>query len=299
MRHLDCHDAAQALAHVLPVEVAVAVPDELVLARQQVHRARQRKLHAVEVGASVNRANAVGVSQQGLRVGVRAPLHGHLHQHSIHLPCHRDGLRMKLGVLLVQVLDVLYQPTFVMEHLRLGRVCCLVCSGKLQADGGLGVQEGKLPQTRHVHVGVHHRLGEYLGVGKEAHAGAVGNSRGGGGLAELGDGDAAREPLLKGLAVSVHRHLQGLRQCVHHRDAHSVQAPRHPVPRVVAAELAAGVQHRQHSLQRGLAGAAVRVCGDAAAVVLHHNPPIALKFHLDCGSVSCLNLVNCVVHHLI
>ena len=66
------------------------------------------------------------------------------------------------------------------------------------------------------------------------------------------------------LAVAPDLEVQGFRQCVHDRDANTVESARYFVAVVV--ELAAGVQHREHDFGRR-STALVHVHRNAAAVI--------------------------------
>ena len=86
-----------------------------------------------------------------------------------------------------------------------------------------------------------------------------------------------------------HGHVQLLAERVHDAHAHAVQAARHAVAAAVAAELAAGVQHRQHRLQRALARRRVRRRRDAAAVVRDGDPPgCQIKLHLSLAAAAAM-----------
>ena len=129
----------------------------------------------------------------------------------------------------------------------------------------------------------------------EAHDGA--------GVVRLADdghalGDlAAGELHLIDLPVFVHAHFQPVGEGVHHAGAHAVQAAGDLVS--AAAELAAGVQHGVHDLQRGLARLALDVHGDAAAVVRHADHVPRLDGDLDVVAVAGEGLVDGVIDDLV
>ena len=85
-------------------------------------------------------------------------------------------------------------------------------------------------------------------------------------LDQLGLRDAARVLLRERVAVAADLHEQALGQRVDDRDADAVQAAGDLVAAAVA-ELAAGVQHGEHDLDRGPALLLHHVDGDPAAVV--------------------------------
>ena len=113
---------------------------------------------------------------------------------------------------------------------------------------------------------------------------------------QIAGGRAALVRLLVDLLVAPDLQLERLRERVHHRDAHAVQAARHFVAVVV--ELAAGVQHRHHDLGRRLA-ALVHVDGDAAAVVHHRDPVVGVDRDVDLVAVAGERLVDGVVDDLV
>ena len=85
---------------------------------------------------------------------------------------------------------------------------------------------------------------------------------------------------------------------VDHRDAHAVQAARDLV--ALAAELPAGVQHREHDLGRRLVGIlGVGVDRDPAAVVDHPAAAVGQQGDVDGGRVPGQRLVDRVVHDLV
>lgn len=64
-----------------------------------------------------------------------------------------------------------------------------------------------------------------------------------------------------------------------------MQSPRHLVPALIPAKLAAGVKHGQHRLQRTLSRARMYVTRDAATVVSHSAATVLLEGHVDLVSV--------------
>jgi len=92
--------------------------------------------------------------------------------------------------------------------------------------------------------------------------------------------------------------LESRRERVHHRRADTVQTARDGVG--AAAELAAGVQDRQHDLDRGLVRVGgVRIDRDATAVVDHAHGAVFEDGHLDVVGVAGEGLVDGVVDDLV
>ncbi len=136
-----------------------------------------------------------------------------------------------------------------------------------------------------------------LGVGQEGDRGA-----GVGCLAddvEVGRGVPAHELLAVELAVALDLGGQPLRERIHNRDADAVEAARDLVGRIVAAELAAGVELGQHHGQRGDAALVChRVDRDPGAVVTDRDRIVRMDDHVDRVSASREGLVDAVVDRL-
>ena len=109
---------------------------------------------------------------------------------------------------------------------------------------------------------------------------------------------AVVERLLVVAAVAVDLELEPARQRVHDRHADAVQAAGDLV--ALAAELAAGVQHREHDLGRRLVGVlGVRVDRDAAAVVDDAAAAVGEQRDVDARRVARERLVDRVVDDLV
>ena len=120
-------------------------------------------------------------------------------------------------------------------------------------------------------------LVEDLEVGQERDGRARAALVGAGG-GQRPQGLAARVVLLVDLAVApAHGHVQALRERVDDADADAVQAAGHLVH--VAAELAAGVQLRQHHLDARQPRLGDQVDRDAAAVVRARHRSIGMERH--------------------
>ena len=103
--------------------------------------------------------------------------------------------------------------------------------------------------------------------------------------------------LLEDLTVLPDFDLQPLGEGIHDRDAHAVESTGHLVGPLL--ELAAGMEHGQGDLGRGLLLCRVHAGGDSATVVHHHDAPVYLDRHLDRLPESGHVLVDAVVHHLV
>ena len=90
---------------------------------------------------------------------------------------------------------------------------------------------------------------------------------------------------------------QPFRQGIDHRSTHAVQTAGHLV--AAAAELAAGVQHGEHHLQRRPARLGLDVHGDAASVIGDGDGIALVDGHRDLRAEACQRLVDGVIHDLI
>ena len=109
---------------------------------------------------------------------------------------------------------------------------------------------------------------------------------------------AVDERLLVVAAVAVDLELEPARQRVHDRHADAVQAAGDLV--ALAAELAAGVEHREHDLGRRLVGVlGVRIDGNPATVVDDAATAVGEQRDVDARRVTREGLVDRVVDDLV
>jgi hypothetical protein len=106
------------------------------------------------------------------------------------------------------------------------------------------------------------------------------------------------------LAVAVDLDHKDLREGVDDRDADPVESARDLIGALV--ELASGVKHRHHDLERRFAavagmdlGAAHRVDRDAGAVVEDRHRVAGMDDHIDGGAAAGEDLIDRVIHRLI
>ena len=109
---------------------------------------------------------------------------------------------------------------------------------------------------------------------------------------------AALVALAPGEAVAANGQLQPLRQRVDDRDADAVQSAGDLVAAALA-ELAAGVEHREHDLGRGPALLLVHVDRDAAAVVGHGDARVGVDPDVDEVALAGQGFVDRVVDDLV
>jgi hypothetical protein len=99
-------------------------------------------------------------------------------------------------------------------------------------------------------------------------------------------------------AVAPDRQVEPLGERVDDRDPDAVQAARDLVAAALA-ELAAGVEDREHDLGRGALLLLHDVDRDAAAVVGDRDAVVRMDDDLDLVGLACERFVDRVVHHLV
>ena len=240
--------------------------------------------------ASLRRVDVVGEGHQRLVIAV-VVLHGDLRRAVALGTGEIDDLLVEGGLVAVDIGDELPDAALVAHGLGLLSAGSCVADGDAQA----GVQERLLPHTGVQRLVVVLQRVEHLRVGLEGHGGA-----GVVGVADdlhlLGDVPAGELHFVN-FPVLVYLHRQPLAQGVDHAGAHAVQTAGDLV--AAAAELAAGVQHGEHHLQRGTSRLRLHVHGDAAAVVGDGDGVAGVDGHGDIRAVPGQRLVDGVVHDLI
>ena len=240
--------------------------------------------------AALVRVDVVGEGEDRLLVG-GVPLHRHLERALAALALEEDDLRVQRLLVLVEVADEVLDAAFVLE-LDLLALGPLVAQHDVQAAG----QEGRLAQPLHERVEVELLDVEDVRVGQEGdrRAGLVGRLA----LLQRAERRAARVVLAPHVTFAADLDVQLLAQRVDDRHADAVQAAGHLVAAAVA-ELAAGVQDRQHDLDGGLLLLLHHLDGDAAALVAHRDRVVGVDRHLDGVVVARQRLVDRVVDHLV
>ena len=240
--------------------------------------------------AALRRVDVVGEGDEYLAVAV-VVLHGNLALGVLALAGHVDDVLVQLVFVAVDVFDELADAAGVVHDVLLLLAGALVLRAYLQP----GVQKRLLAHAGVQRVVVKHGLLEHLRVRVEAHdgAGVVRFAYYGHRLGYL----AAGELHLINLPVLVHAHFQPVAERVHHARAHAVQAAGDLVS--AAAELAAGVQYGVHDLKSRLAGLALYVHGDAAAVVRHADNVPRLDGDLYVIAISGEGFVDGVIDDLV
>ena len=194
-------------------------------------------------------------------------------------------------LVLADLLDELHDAVLVKERLRLA-VLTLV----RQHDGDARVQERQLAQP------MVQNLRLVLGGDRENFRVRQERDLGAGlfGLAydvEFLRRLALRELDVMHLAIAIDFRLEPDRQRIHALGTDPVQ-PAGVLVRALA-ELAAGVQVREHQLDRRHLELLVHVHRDAAAVVLHRHRAVHVDRHLDLVAIPGQVLVDRVVEHLV
>jgi hypothetical protein len=307
---LDGDDRGEPLAHVVAGEVVVLLLDDALLARVAVDERRQRGAEALFVGAALVRVDRVGVGVHGLGVG-RRPLHRDLEGDPAVgvLGLEGDDLLVdEVGLLRpVEVLDVVDESTLVEIGVGAGSRFLGGLGGVVGVDLDVAAaQVGERDAQSLVEERVLLESGaeglvveldglEDVGARPEGDRGA--RLITGAALGERRVGDAHRVGLRVDSALTSHLDVEPGRERIDHRGADAVEAARHGVP--AAAELAAGVQHGEHDLDRGAALGLVDVDRDASTVVGDPDAAVGEDRDVDRVAVAGEGLVDRVVDDLV
>ena len=289
LRQLHGDDGGDALADVLAGDL-VALLDHTVLHAVGVQHTGQRRLKAGLVHAALRGVNVVGEGYQRLVIAV-VILHGDLGGGVALRAGDVDDLLVQRRFVAVDIGDEFPDAALVPHGFRLLFAGAGIGDGDAQAR----VQEGLLPHTGVQRLVVVLQRVEHLAVGLECDGGA-----GVVGVADhlhLGGDVAAGELHLVDVAVLVNLYLQPFGKGVDHGRADAVQAAGHLV--AAAAELAAGMQHGEHHLQRGAARLLLDVHGNAAAIVGDGDGVAGVDGDGNVGAVAGQRFVDGVVHDLV
>ena len=243
--------------------------------------------------AALVRVDVVGKGVDGLLVRA-VPLHRHLDLSLLVLAFEEDDALVDPVLGRVDVRDEVADAAFVMELHGLA-------AGALvrEDDAQPASQEGRLAQPLLQRVGRVLDLVEDLGVGQEHDRGARVVLFGLADDLDIPVRNAPREILAIDLAAAPDLCDEPLGQRVHDGHADAVQPAGDLVRRVLAAELAAGVQLRQHNRERGHPLVGHRVDRDAGAVVADGDGVVRMERYLDLVVAAREGLVDAVVDHLV
>ncbi|KAF1027129.1 MAG: hypothetical protein GAK37_02513 [Pseudomonas sp.] len=248
---------------------------------------RQRRAEAHQVGATIALRNVVGEAQQVL-VETVIPLQGDFHADAVFTLDVEVEHLVDRSLVGVQVFNERTQATFVLEQLFLARAFIL------QEDADAGVEERQFtnPLGQHIptEMNVLERFGRRLEVNLGAGGFTVSHDRHGRLRHTVYVG------LLPDLATTANGENQLLRQSVHHRNTHTVQAARHFVGVVV--ELTAGVKHGHDDLCCRHAFFFVHINRNTAAVVAHGDGLVRVNDDADVVAVAGQSFVDRVIDHL-
>ena len=237
------------------------------------------------------RVDVVREREHRLLIGA-VPLHRDLDRALIALALEEDDLLLDRVLVLVDVADEILDPALVVELLGLRALAALVGDRDPQAarqERRLAqalLERGVLEGQRLEDVGVRAEVDRRAGLGRRV------------ALLHRPLRHAAHVGLLPLEAVALDGHVELVRERVDDRDADAVQAAGDLVAAALA-ELAAGVQDREHDLEGGLALLLHLRDGDAAAVVDDGHRVVRVDRHRDGVAVARERLVHRVVHNLI
>ena len=303
---LDADHGNDALARIGAGEVLVLILQNALGAAVLVQHTGQGQLKAILVGAALGGVDIVCKAEQQLIVAVIVILQRHLGHSALSIALHIHDLRVQGGQVaaLAQIADKGADAALVAHRLGADFAVLLLLRavgiGALvrQGNADAGVQERLLAQTLEQRLIVVERcLLEHLRVGLEGDC-RSGRSRRAD-LFQVAVRLAALEALLILYPIAADTNDQPFRQGVDDRCTDAVQTAGHLVAGILAAELAAGVQHGVDNGDSRDAQLGLDVHGDAAAIVRYLNDIAGLDGHLDMGAVACQCLVNGVVHDLI
>src|SRR5581483_12017885 len=289
---IDRDDGAQALPDVFSGEGVVLLLEEALLPGVLVHDVGEGLAEALLVHAALGRGDVVGEAVEPLVIA-GVPLHGHFDLGAVLRVVEVDDPLVERLLGGVEVLDeVLDAAGVLVGHLE-RRVAPLVAEDDLEALG----EERHLPQP------LEERLGPELGLLEDRRVGPEGHRR----TLLAGAGDALERPfgpaaVDEGLdeppAVAVDLELEAGGEGVDDRHADAVQAARDLV--ALAAELAAGMEGREHDLgRRDPRVLGVLVDGNAPAVVDHPAAAVLQEGDLDPVGMAGHGLIDGVVDDLV
>jgi len=293
--HLHGQDRREALPEVVAREVELEAVEHVLLLRVGLQGAGEGPTKAGNVGAPLVRVDVVDEREDVLVVAVVVP-HGQLDGHLALLLGNVDRVVDDRVARLVEVLHKALNSLFRVVFLA-GQVLIRLAV-ILDDNAHPCVQVGQLAEAIRERLEPKLRRLEDLLVGPEANMCT--------GLLLVAHGTPLlhlrlRHPtavvLPPHVAVAPHRHLEAGRQRVDARDAHAVQSAGHLV--AVLVELATGVEHRHHHLQRRAVLGGVGINRNAAPIVRHRHRPILVQLHLDVIAVPGHRLVDRVVEHLV
>ena len=304
LRLLQFHadDRDQTLAHVGAFEVVVLILQNAFGARVLVEHAGQAQLEALLVGAALRRVDVVGKAEHQLVEAV-AVLHRDLGHCAVRFAFHIDDLRVQRAQIaaLLQVGDEFLDAAFIAHGIAAGLAVVFGQRfGALigQRDAHAGVQKRFFAQALEQDlIVINSRIHEHFRVRLEGN-GRAGRS-GRADFFQLPVRLAAHKALLILGAVAAHLHHEPFGQRVDHAGADAVQAARDLVAGILAAELAARMQHGVHDGHGRDAHFGLDINRNAAAVVGHADDVALLDRDLDVGAVPGQRFVDGVVDDLI
>ena len=301
--HFHRNDGRQTLTEVRRVEVELQLREQAVLVGVALQRGSQAAAETAQVRTAFYRVDVVDVGVDVL-AEARVVLHRDLDRDDL-VGLQVDGL---LGEFLTDAVEILHEfdeAVLRIEHLFLRRpghlvavliVLLLARTHIAQREADALVQVGQFAETAGQDVVViDGRCRKYFFIRLE------GDDRTGvGSLAHdlhVVERLALRILLYEDLPFAVDLGAQVRRECVDAGDAHAVQTAGHLV--AVLAELAAGVEDRQHDLQRTALFLLVQAGRDTAAVIGNRNRIVGIDGDDDVVAIAGQRLVDRVVHHLI
>ncbi|RPK47495.1 hypothetical protein EES39_11520 [Streptomyces sp. ADI92-24] len=312
LAQLHRDDRGQTLADVLAGEVVVLLAQQLLVPRVPVDQRGHRRTEALLVGTALMRVDRVREGVDALAV-LRVPLHGDLGREESLLVLGLDvdhRIMDDVALARVQVLHEVDDAALVVVRDRarllllgdLGHLGDIRARRRLRRLTLVGeLDRQTLVEERHLLEAARQGLEGVLGRLEDVPVDPEGDGRAGlfGGLVTGQRRRRHTELVVLGPAVAVPPDLDRdpRRQRVDHGDTDTVQTAGDGI--AAAAELAAGVQHRQYDLDGRLALRRHDVDRDAPAVVDHPDRAVGEDRDIDRVGVAGQRLVDRVVDDLL
>ena len=289
--YLDADDSRQAFAHVFTGQVFLLVLQQSRRTAVVVDRTGQAGTEAAQVGAPFFRKDVVDEGQDIFAVAV-VVLHGDVHEDLVLFAFQRNDRRVDGFLVFIQKFHEGREAPFVAVDFA-APFAALIRQGNMQAL----VQEGQLAEARLQRVEIIVRVGENVRVGLKAYLGARFFAPfHGTNFFQRFRRQAPGKGNIPQIPVALDFDLRPQAQGVDDGYADAVQAAGNGI--AVAAEFAAGVEHRQYDFDGRLADL-MHGYGNAAAVVDDGNAVVSFNRHFNVRAVSCQRFVDTVVDDFI
>ena len=299
---LDGNNGDHAFAHIAALPVFILLLQVALGTAKFVKHAGQRGFQAFLVGAALRGVHVVGKRKDQLVVAV-AVLQSNFGHSAVGFAFHIDDLRVQRGqvALFMQILHKAAHAALIAHgFLRRYTVVFLNAFGALirQGNAHTGVQEAFFPQALEQDlIIVFGGFGEHFRVWLKSNGGTRRCRHTD--LFQVSIRFSTLETLLVLGAVTAHMHNQPFAQRVYNAGADAVQTASHFVAGILAAKLAAGMQHGIHDRDSRDAQFGLDIHRDTAAVITDFNDIARLDGHFNMGAVPGQSFIDGVIHDFI